>query len=57
MLKISEIKMKCDKCGIEKIFKDVEIEDINYNQLTITICDMDEENFEGSCECERDKDL
>ena len=57
MLKISEIKMKCDKCGIEKIFKDVEIEDINYNQLTITICDMDEKNFEGSCECERDKDL
>jgi hypothetical protein len=56
MLKISEIKMKCDKCGIEKIFKDVETEDINYNQLTITICDMDDENFEGSCECERRED-
>jgi uncharacterized Zn finger protein len=55
MLKISEIKMKCDKCGKEKVYHEIIIDGTEYNQFVITICDMDEENFEDSCECERDE--
>ena len=51
-LKVSELKMKCEKCGKEKIYNDVEIDDVNYNQFVITVCDMDEKNFEGYCDCE-----
>jgi hypothetical protein len=52
MLKIEELKMKCDKCGKEKIYKNVEILDSKYATFGIEIYDMTEENYEGYCDCE-----
>ena len=48
---ITEIKMKCDKCGQEKVYHEIVIDSTEYNQFVITICDMEEKNFEGYCEC------
>lgn len=51
-MKITEIKFKCDKCGKEKIYKNIDIVEKSYNQYVIDIFDQDEENFESHCKCE-----
>lgn len=50
--KITEIKFKCEKCGKEKIYKDIDIVESSYNQYVVDVYDQDEEYFEGSCQCE-----
>jgi len=52
MLKVKELRMKCDKCGKEKVYSDIEIDGSSYNQFVVTIYDMEEKNFEGYCDCE-----
>jgi len=54
MYQIKEIKMKCDQCGEEKFYHNIDIDGCEYNQFVITICDMDEPNFEGYCDCMRE---
>lgn len=51
-MEITEIKMKCEKCGKEKVYHDIQIDGVEYNQFVVTICDMEEKNFDGYCECE-----
>lgn len=55
-MEISEIKFKCEKCNKEKVYKNIDIVECNYAQYVIDINDQEEENFEGSCECEYDDD-
>lgn len=54
MYQIKEIKMQCDQCGEEKTYHNIDIDGCEYNQFVITICDMDEPNFEGYCDCMRE---
>ena len=56
MSRLTEVKFKCDKCGKEKAYKDIDIIESSYNQYVIDIYDQDEENFEGHCECEYKED-
>lgn len=51
-MKISKIKFVCEKCGKEKIYKNVDIVETSYNQYVIDILGQEEENYEGRCECE-----
>lgn len=51
-MKISEIKFECEKCGKEKVYKEIEIVEKSYNQYVIDILDQEEKNFDGCCECE-----
>ena len=54
-MNITEIKFKCDKCGKEKIYKNINVIGASYNQYVVDIYDQEETNFDGTCECEYER--
>ena len=49
---IVEVKFKCNNCGKEITYKDIDIVESSYRQYVIDINDQEEKNYEGLCECE-----
>lgn len=52
---IIEIKFRCNKCGKEQTYKNINIVSSAYNQYVVDIYDQGDENFEGNCECEYER--
>lgn len=52
MSRITKITFKCDKCGKEKTYENIDIVEHAYNQYVIDVYDQDEEYQDASCKCE-----